>query len=55
MKVVVIRGKLRYFWHLLAKNGEILAHSQGYYSRGNAIRAANKLANGLGLRSEVQV
>jgi uncharacterized protein YegP (UPF0339 family) len=47
MKVKVFHGKLRWFWHLVARNGEILAHSQGYYSKSNAIRAANKLTNGL--------
>lgn len=52
MKVILIQGKLKWFWHLVAKNGEILAHSQGYFSRFNAERAARKLAEGLKVKIE---
>jgi uncharacterized protein YegP (UPF0339 family) len=43
MKVVVYKKNL--FWRvkLVAANGEILMVSETYYSRSNAVRAAQKL------------
>jgi uncharacterized protein YegP (UPF0339 family) len=43
MKVVVYKKHL--FWRvkLIAANGEILMASETYYSRSNAVRAAQKL------------
>lgn len=51
-KVVVFKGKLRWYWRLVASNGAILATSEAYYQRSNANRAAAKLANGLGIHLE---
>lgn len=40
---VISRKDKKYFWHLLARNGRIIADSgQGYTRRDNAIRAADK-------------
>jgi len=30
-------------WRLIASNGEIVANSEGYYSRANAIRSAERV------------
>ncbi len=51
-KVVVFKGKFRWYWNLKAANGATLATSEGYYQRSNANRAAAKLANGLGIPVE---
>lgn len=41
--VEVARGKHRWFWRLVGRNGETIAVSQKYHSRSNAMRAARKL------------
>lgn len=46
MRIEIKRGL---FWYirLIAKNGEPLLHSEVYYSKSNATRAANTLAKAL--------
>ena len=43
MKVVVYKKHLLWRVKLVAANGEILMVSEAYYSRSNAVRAAQKL------------
>jgi uncharacterized protein YegP (UPF0339 family) len=45
MKVVLYKGKGLRNWHirLVAANGKILASSEGYFSKGNAKRAATRM------------
>lgn len=43
--IEVKRGTLVWHWRIKAGNGEILATSETYYSRSNAIRAARKIAD----------
>ena len=46
MKVVhIFKGKGRHPWYvrLVSRNGQVLAVSEGYYSRWNAKRAARKM------------
>lgn len=52
MKVVIKKGKIRYYYLLVASNGEILLHSQHYFSKGNANRAGDKLASTLKIKIE---
>lgn len=43
MYIQIKRGKLKWYWRIVGGNGEVMAHSQGYYSKGNALRAAHDL------------
>lgn len=45
MKLIVTRKKfsLRWYVRIVARNGETMAHSQHYYSKENAERAAETL------------
>lgn len=47
MYIELVKGKLRWFYHLKAKNGNTLVTSQKYYSHSNAKRAANAAATKL--------
>ena len=51
-KVVVFKGRLRWYWNLKAANGAVLATSESYFKYSNAARAAAKLGNGLGIPVE---
>lgn len=44
MKVVIKKGLVRYYLQLIAKNGEVLAHTEHYFSLSNARRSANSIA-----------
>ncbi len=49
MYIELVRGQNRWYWRLVAHNGNIVATSHNYYSRWNASRAAQKLAKANGL------
>ena len=51
MKVQLFRGtgSHRWFLRLVAVNGEVVAHSEGYFSKWNAKRAARKNFPGIPL------
>lgn len=38
----------RYFWHLKAGNGEIIAHGEGYHNKADALHAI-ELVQGSGI------
>lgn len=38
--IVLVKGKVRWYYNIVADNGHILATSQKYFSKGNARRAA---------------
>jgi hypothetical protein len=44
LKVELVKGTLRWYYRVVAKNGEKLTTSQKYFSKGNAKRAALKAA-----------
>ncbi len=44
MYIELLKGQNRWYWRLVAHNGNIVATSHNYYSRWNAKRAAHKLA-----------
>lgn len=46
-RVIIVKGKVRWFYHLVSKNGNILTTSQKYWSKGNAKRAAKTLAKNI--------
>lgn len=39
-KAIIKKGKVRYYYNVVATNGEIVSTSQKYFSRSNAVRAA---------------
>lgn len=41
---IEIYKRMGWRWRLVGKNGEILAHSEAYFSKWNAKRAAKKMA-----------
>ncbi len=41
---IKLKGKVFHHWLLMGKNGEVMATSETYYSRGNCLRAAKKLS-----------
>lgn len=43
-EVILKKGVVRWFYHIVSKNGNILVTSQKYFSKGNARRAAKKAA-----------
>jgi len=45
--VFLIRGKFRFYYTIESRNGRILTVSQKYWSKGNAKRAAKKMAHDL--------
>lgn len=51
MVVQLYKGKGRhsFYLRLVSSNGQVLAHSEGYYSRWNAKRAARKNFPGIKL------
>ena len=49
MHVELLKGERRWYWHLLAQNGSIVATSHNYYLYWNAKRAAQKFAKANGL------
>lgn len=46
------RGQWR--WRVKARNGEIVAASEGYATKGNAVRGAADLANALGVERSIE-
>lgn len=48
LTVKLKQGKLRYYYLVVAKNGEIIGNSQRYFSKSNARRAAKQFAEKLG-------
>jgi uncharacterized protein YegP (UPF0339 family) len=52
----VFKGKdERYYWRLVGSNGEIMAQSEGYDSKGNAKRAARNLISGITFAEEIDM
>ena len=49
-RVVLVKGKVRWYFNWEASNGRIVATSQKYFSRSNAKRAALRAANGTNSR-----
>jgi uncharacterized protein YegP (UPF0339 family) len=45
MHIELKKGKVKYYWNLISRNGEIVLTSQKYFSKWNAKRSALKLAN----------
>ena len=46
------RGQWR--WRVKARNGEIVAASEGYATKGNAVRGAADLARALGVDESIE-
>ena len=47
MKIIVQKNSQgAWFWHLIGGNGEILASSEAYASKGNCLRTAKLVAKG---------
>lgn len=46
---IKIRGKILFHWVIIAKNGQVLGTSETYYSKGNAVKAARKLARSMNI------
>lgn len=44
MIVEILKKKAKWFWRLKARNGQILAHSEQFDRRDNAIRAARSFS-----------
>lgn len=44
------KGTLRYFYRIVASNGNILVTSQKYWSKGTAKRAAKQLAKDMKIK-----
>jgi uncharacterized protein YegP (UPF0339 family) len=44
MHIEVVKGKRKWFWRLIASNGQVVLTSQRYYSKWSAKRSALKLA-----------
>ena len=42
-KIIIFKGKRKWYFHAHAKNNKIVAASEGYYSKWNAKRAAKKV------------
>ncbi len=49
MHIQLVKGKVKYYYNVVATNGNILSTSQKYWSKGNADRAARKLGTALTL------
>jgi uncharacterized protein YegP (UPF0339 family) len=45
MHIELTKGKRKWFWKLVGRNGETMLTSQGYFSKWSAKRSALKLAN----------
>jgi uncharacterized protein YegP (UPF0339 family) len=41
--IEVTKGKRRWYWRVVAENGQIILTSEKYYSKWNAKRAAKRL------------
>ena len=54
MHIELTKGSRRWYWKLIAANGQTILVSQHYYSAWNAKRAATKLAEANGYPLEVQ-
>ena len=44
-KVIIVKGKVRYYYNVESANGRIMSTSQKYWSLSNARRAAKKMAH----------
>ena|SRR3954467_12075019 len=49
MHIELLKGERRWYWRLVAQNGNIVATSHNYYSGWNAKRGASKFAKANGL------
>ena len=47
MKIVLKKGWFRWYWKMIGKNGETLAHSETYSSKYKAKATAEKVAAAL--------
>lgn len=45
MQIELFRGKHKWFWHLRARNGQVVLVSESYYSKWNAKRSAKRVAD----------
>ena len=45
LKVVMKKGKKYWYWKLVAKNGETLAHSESYSSKPKCFKTAKMVAD----------
>lgn len=43
-RVILVKGKVRWFYNTESRNGQIMTTSQKYWSKGNAKRAAKQMA-----------
>lgn len=50
VRIELEQERVRWFYHVVAKNGNILETSQKYFSRSNAKRAARAAAWALGAK-----
>lgn len=56
MKITVFKGKdSQWYWNLKARNGQVMAQSEGYTKKANAERAADRMDALLGSVAEVTV
>lgn len=42
MKIEVVKGTARWYYRVVASNGQKVTTSQKYFSKGNAVRAAKQ-------------
>ena len=54
MKIKIVKGAEGFFWKLVAKNGETLAHSEIYSSKTKALQTAKKVAEELSVVVKVE-
>lgn len=56
MKITVFQGRDgQWYWNLKARNGQVMAQSEGYTVKGNADRAATRMNKLLGSAAQVVV
>lgn len=55
MEIKVRRKLVFWYWRLDAKNGQTIATSEVYYSRGSAMRTAKKLSKAINVPIEDKI
>jgi uncharacterized protein YegP (UPF0339 family) len=53
-RIMVFKGRRKWYWHLEARNGQVVLTSQGYFSKWNAKRSAKKHAQAGGYEWKVE-
>lgn len=55
LTIKLVKGRVRFYYLIVAKNGEILGNSQHYFSKSNARRAAKSFAKKAGAKFKEMV